>query len=141
MKDKQGTPLRSVEEFHMEYKVTPKAGGLSSEGLTLPSASGSASGREALIPAETEHGAEGPSAEEALSYADPLRLCWLPSQREAWPATEGVISPLCSQNGHDVVLRHVHMGLGSPLKYFATHIYWIHQGPTCLLGVKPAEWG
>lgn len=97
--------------------MTPKPGGLSSEGLTLllfPRV-----GREALVPAETEHGAEGPSEEETLSATDPLH-----SLLVTWLATEGGHkSSLLLGVGHDVVLCHMHMGLGSPLKY------QIHQEP------------
>lgn len=107
MKDGQGTPLLSVRECHMEGKVTPKPGGLSSEGLILLSASVSPSGREAPIPAESRPEAEGPSAEETLSSADPAHPGCL-------AATEGVTRPLCSQDGHDVVLCHMHTGLRSP---------------------------
>lgn len=50
-------------------------------------------------------------------------------------ATEGVISPLCSQM---VMICYYAICTGAwgppPLNY------WIYQGPTCLPGVKPAEW-
>lgn len=120
-----------------ERKVTPKPCGLSSEGLTLLSASVSPSGREALVPAETEHWAEGPSAEETLSSTDRLHSapgCLACHRR----GSQGLSAPGV---GHDVVLCHMHIGLGSSLKYFAFHVYQIHQEPTCLPGVRLVAWG
>lgn len=118
-------PTPSVREHHMEGRVTPKPGGLSSEGLTLLSASVSPSGREALIPVETEHEAEEPPAEETLTSADPLHPPLV-----ARPATEG--------SHKSSLLRGHAQGPGvPPSKCFAICVFWILQGLTCLPGVKP----
>lgn len=86
--------------------------------VSLYSASLSPSGREALIPAETEHGEEGPSTEETLSSTGPLLT------PASWPATEGGHrSSLLLEVGHDAALCYMHMAPGFPLMYFAIHVH------------------
>lgn len=127
------TPLRLCGNVTWKGRVTQKPGGLSSEGLTLVSASVSPSGREALIPVETEHEAEDPSAEETLTSPDPLH-----PPLAARPATEGGHkSSLLRGRSQCCTMPHAQGPGVPPSKCFAICVFWIHQGLTCLPGVKP----